>query len=109
MTEEGDKSAIAAVTKQCTALGRGLRLITAALAPEVILITGDLTASWARFGPIVQRNMERTMLTGVAPRLIITSDGELSRLRGAAAVVCNATQDTATPAREPIPGVCDIW
>jgi predicted NBD/HSP70 family sugar kinase len=87
MTEEGDKSAIAAVTRQCTALGRGLRLITAALAPEVILITGDLTASWARFGPIVQHNMEQTMLTGTAPRLAITSDGELSRLRGAAAVV----------------------
>jgi predicted NBD/HSP70 family sugar kinase len=87
MTEEGDKSAIAAVTRQCIALGKGLRLITASLAPEVILITGDVTASWNRFGPIVQRHMEQTMLTGVPPQLGITSDGELSRLRGAAAVV----------------------
>jgi len=87
MTEEGDKHAIAAVSKQCVALGRGLRLVTASLAPEVILITGDLTASWDRFGSIVQSEMEKTMLSGMAPKLGVTSDGELSRLRGAAAVV----------------------
>jgi predicted NBD/HSP70 family sugar kinase len=85
--EQGDANAIAAVERQAVYLGRGLRLITASLAPEVILITGDITTSWARFGPIVQKEMERTMLAGVPPRLEITSDGELARLRGAAAVV----------------------
>jgi predicted NBD/HSP70 family sugar kinase len=35
MTEEGDKTAIEAVSRQCTALGRGLRLVTATLSPEV--------------------------------------------------------------------------
>ncbi len=87
LTEEGDATAIAAVTRQAIHLGRGLRLVTAALAPEVVLITGDLTTSWARFGPIIQKEMESTMLAGVAPSLGITKDGELSRLRGAAAVV----------------------
>jgi predicted NBD/HSP70 family sugar kinase len=87
MTEEGDEKAIQAVTKQCMALGRGLRLVTSTLSPEVILITGDITACWARFGPIVEAELKNTMLAGPAPRLGITSDGELSRLRGAAAVV----------------------
>ncbi|MBT9329416.1 ROK family transcriptional regulator [Paracidobacterium acidisoli] len=87
MAEEGDEMAVAAVSRQATALGRGLRLITASLAPEVILITGDLTTSWVRFGPVVQAELEKNMLAGRAPRLAITSDGELSRLRGAAAVV----------------------
>jgi predicted NBD/HSP70 family sugar kinase len=87
LAEEGDANAIAAVERQATYLGRGLRLITASLAPEVILITGDITTSWSRFGPIVQKEMERTMLAGGPPRLEITSDGELARLRGAAAVV----------------------
>jgi predicted NBD/HSP70 family sugar kinase len=87
MAEEGDATAIAAVSRQATFIGRGLRLITAALAPEVILITGDITTSWPRFGPIIQNGLENTMLTGRPPRLEITSDGELSRLRGAAAVV----------------------
>jgi predicted NBD/HSP70 family sugar kinase len=87
LTEEGDATAIAAVTRQATHLGRGLRLVTASLAPEVVLITGDLTTSWARFGPIIRKEMESTMLAGAAPDLGITKDGELSRLRGAAAVV----------------------
>jgi predicted NBD/HSP70 family sugar kinase len=87
MAEEGDTAATTALTRQVTWLGRGLRLVTAALAPEVILITGDITSSWSRFGPIVQTEMEKTMLAGTAPRLGITNDGELSRLHGAAAVV----------------------
>jgi predicted NBD/HSP70 family sugar kinase len=87
LAEEGDATAIDAVTRQATYLGRGLRLVTASLAPEVVLITGDLTTSWARFGPIIQKEMAGTMLAGTAPDLGITKDGELSRLRGAAAVV----------------------
>jgi predicted NBD/HSP70 family sugar kinase len=87
LTEEGDETAIAAVTRQAMHLGRGLRLVTASLAPEVVLITGDLTTSWTRFGPIIQREMAGTMLAGTPPDLGITTDGELSRLRGAAAVV----------------------
>ncbi len=87
LAEEGDPDAIAAITRQATHLGRGLRLVTAALAPEVVLITGDLTTSWARFGPIIQKEMAGSMLAGAPPELGITNDGELSRLRGAAAVV----------------------
>jgi predicted NBD/HSP70 family sugar kinase len=87
LAEEGDASAIEAVTRQAKHLGRGLRLVTASLSPEVVLITGDLTTSWARFGPIIQKEMAGTMLAGTPPDLGITKDGELSRLRGAAAIV----------------------
>ncbi len=87
MAEDGDANAISALSKQAAYLGQGLRLITAALSPDVILFTGDLTSSWERFGPIVQAELDGHMLAGTPPRLMITSDGELSRLRGAAALV----------------------
>jgi predicted NBD/HSP70 family sugar kinase len=87
LAEEGDPNAVTAITRQATHIGRGLRVVTAALAPEVVLITGDLTTSWARFGPVIRKEMADTMLAGVPPELGITKDGELSRLRGAAAVV----------------------
>ena len=87
MADEGDNAAISAITRQSQHIGRGLRLITAALSPEVIMIAGDLTTLWTRFGPIIQAEMEKTMLAGRPPVLDITKDGELSRLRGAAAVV----------------------
>jgi predicted NBD/HSP70 family sugar kinase len=87
LAEEGEADAIAAISRQAVALGRGLRVITSALAPEMILIAGDITTLWERFGPIVQKELESTMLAGPAPVLGITKDGELARLRGAAAVV----------------------
>ena len=87
LTEEGDPAAIEAVTRQAQYLGRGLRLITASLAPEVILINGAITSCWGRFGPIVESELRATMLAGSPPRLEVTSGGELARLRGAAAIV----------------------
>jgi predicted NBD/HSP70 family sugar kinase len=87
LTEEGDVAAIEAVSRQAYYLGKGLRIITAALSPEVILITGALTACWGRFGSIVQRELSSGILAGASPRLEIATGGELARLRGAAAIV----------------------
>jgi len=87
LAEEGSANAIEALMRQAMHIGRGLRLVTAALSPEVILISGDLTALWSHLGPVIQAEMEKTMLAGTPPLLFITKDGELSRLRGAAAVV----------------------
>ncbi len=87
LAEEGDAHANAAVERQARYLGQGLRLITAALSPELILITGALTTCWARFGPSVQEELEKGILVGNAPRLEVTTEGEFARLRGAAAIV----------------------
>jgi predicted NBD/HSP70 family sugar kinase len=87
LAEEGDPAAVEAVSRQAKALGRGLRLITAALSPELILITGDITSSWDRFGPIIRGELEHSMLAGPAPRLRISGDGDLARLSGSAAML----------------------
>jgi predicted NBD/HSP70 family sugar kinase len=87
LTEENDPLAIEAVTRQARALGRGLRLIVAGLSPELILITGEITSVWKRFGPIIQQELESLTLAGPPPRLETAGDGELARLRGAAAVL----------------------
>lgn len=87
LAEEDDPSAVTALSKQASHLGRGLRLVTAALSPELILVTGDLTSAWNRFSPMVEAELDGRMLSGSAPRLAIASDGELARLREAAAVV----------------------
>jgi predicted NBD/HSP70 family sugar kinase len=87
LAEENDPIAIEAVTRQAHAIGRGLRLITAALSPELILITGEITSVWPRFGPIIQRELELAVLAGSPPRLETAGDGESARLRGAAAVL----------------------
>jgi len=87
LAEEGDKHAEEAVYRQTKALGKGLRLITAALSPELILITGEITSCWEKFGPTVQKELEGMMLVQPAPRLATAGDGYLARLSGAAAML----------------------
>ena len=82
---EEDPNAIAAVMKQAEYIGDGLRVITASLAPEVILIAGDIVATaWTRIAPVIQRKLAEASLVGVTPRLLPTHEAEVARLRGAA-------------------------
>lgn len=87
LAEDGDKKAIAALRRQAAYLGIGLRLISSALAPELILLSGDLTSAWSRLGPVVEKELGEQMLAGTPPRIVVTTDPELARLRGAAALV----------------------
>jgi predicted NBD/HSP70 family sugar kinase len=87
LAEDGDKRATAALKRQASYLGIGLRLISSALAPELILLSGDLTSAWSRLGPIVEKELGDQMLAGTPPRIMVTTDPELARLRGAAALV----------------------
>ena len=83
LVEENNPNAVEAISRQATASGRGLRLISAAPSPEFILITGEITSVWQRFGPLVQRELEQLVLAGDPPRLVTAGDGELARLHGA--------------------------
>jgi predicted NBD/HSP70 family sugar kinase len=87
LAQDKDPVALKAIKAQAVALGRGLRLITAALSPERILITGEMTSCWDVIGPIVQQEMEAGMLAGPAPRLTTAGDGYLARLSGGAALL----------------------
>ena len=84
---DDDPAAVKALSRQAENLGRGLHAITAALSPEVILFTGELTSAWQRFGPIVEAELKRQMLGGAPPRVMTTLNPEFARLRGAAALV----------------------
>jgi predicted NBD/HSP70 family sugar kinase len=69
-------------------LGRGMRMIVAGLDPEQIVIIGDLTRSWPRFGPVIQADVQAQVLPGgVAPRLIPVHEDGMARLRGTVALV----------------------
>jgi predicted NBD/HSP70 family sugar kinase len=93
----GDPHAVEALTKQAYYIGRGLRMILAGLSPEVILIAGDVTSAWHRFGPIIEAQIAELTLAGLPPRLMPTHEGEVARLRGAAALVLQqrATQEVS--------------
>lgn len=85
--EGGDPQAVEALRRQAAAIGRGMRLILAGLSPEVILVAGDVTSAWHRFGPVIEEYIAKLTLAGAPPRLMPTHEGEVARLRGAAALV----------------------
>jgi predicted NBD/HSP70 family sugar kinase len=87
LAEEGDRDAVAALIEQARNIGRGLRMVTASLSPEVIFIAGDITVVWELVGPVIEAEMKGTMLAGSAPRLTPSEEGGLARLRGASALV----------------------
>lgn len=87
LVQDRDPAALKAIKAQATALGRGLRLVTAAMSPERILITGEITSCWDVAGPVVQSELEAGILAGTAPQLMVAGDGYLARLSGGAALL----------------------
>src|SRR5580658_340630 len=85
--EEGDSAAAQALAMQAKWIGRGLRMIIAGVSPSTILIAGDLTSAWHRFGPVIEKVATQITLAGSSPLIRPTHEGEIARLRGAAALV----------------------
>jgi predicted NBD/HSP70 family sugar kinase len=87
MAEADDKFAIAALGHQATYFGKGLQIVVTSLAPELIIATGDVTLSWPGFASTVQAELSSHLLAGEPPPLSIIARSDLTRLRGAAALV----------------------
>jgi predicted NBD/HSP70 family sugar kinase len=84
---DGNEDARRALEQQAHAIGQGLHLLNAVLAPEVILLAGDLTAFYEMYREILETECRTASMDGVGPQLRSIGDGEMARLRGAAAVV----------------------
>lgn len=88
LADQGDTRASKALEKMAHYLGRGMRMIVAGLAPERIIVIGDLTRSWHCFGPIIEAEVKRQILPGsIAPLLIPAHEDGMARLRGTVALV----------------------
>ncbi len=97
MAGEGNTHAIIALERQARCLGRGMRMVAAALSPQMVLVTGDIVAAWPRLGPIVEQELASLVLAGAPPRLAAVEESEVARLRGAAALVLQRHSGQARP------------
>jgi predicted NBD/HSP70 family sugar kinase len=87
LATEGDRNAQVALGKQATKLGKGLRMISYALSPEVVLVSGEVTSAWDRFAPFLERELTTPPIPGAPPHLQPIGSSHIARLRGAAAIL----------------------
>jgi predicted NBD/HSP70 family sugar kinase len=88
LADQGDLRAGKALETMAHYLGRGMRMVVAGLAPERIVVIGDLTRAWKRFGPIIEAEVQAQVLPGgCLPRLDPGSEDGLARLRGTVALI----------------------
>jgi predicted NBD/HSP70 family sugar kinase len=81
-----DPLASAALRRMAENLGRGMRMVAAALAPVEIVLVGEITAAWHDIGQIVETEMRQHPLARTV-RLRPAYDGASARLRSAVALV----------------------
>lgn len=105
LADQGDARAAKALDTMAHYLGRGMRMIVAGLAPERIIVIGDLTRSWHRFGPVLEAEVQAQVLPGgIAPRLVPAHEDGMARLRGTVALVLQKHFGDTHQVRERVSG-----
>ena len=87
LAEGGDRSAVEALERMAQFLGAGLATIVTGLAPQLIVVIGEVTSIWDRVGPIVADVLERRALRETPTRIVPTDHTTQPRLRGAVTLV----------------------
>ncbi len=87
LAESGDLLALKALDKMAHAIGRGMRMIVAGLAPSEIVVAGEFARMWDRYGPVIEAEVAKSVLVGAPPRVRAAANPSLARLRGTVALV----------------------
>jgi predicted NBD/HSP70 family sugar kinase len=83
----GDARAIETLERMARYLGRGLAILVMGLAPQVVVIVGEITAAWHRVGPIVAEEVKSRSLPQMTTQIVPTDPATQPRLRGAVTLV----------------------
>jgi predicted NBD/HSP70 family sugar kinase len=87
LAEEGDRNAMEALDRMAHYLGVGVAMMVTGLAPEVVVIVGDVTRAWERVGPIIRATMAKRISAAMTARIVSTDPATEPRLRGTIALV----------------------
>ena len=87
LAEAGDTRAGETLDSMARYLGIGLAPIVTALAPQVVVIIGEITAAWNRVGPVIEDVVRSRSMSLVKTRIVPTDPATQPRLRGAVTLV----------------------
>jgi predicted NBD/HSP70 family sugar kinase len=87
LAEQGDQKAVDAINQVARYLGIGVALLVTGLAPDVIVVVGEITRAWSRVGPIINEIVKSRSFTHASTRIVPTDPAGDPRLRGTIALV----------------------
>ena len=87
LAEQGDLKADEALNRMAHYLGKGLTMLTAGLAPDVIVVVGDIARAWDKVGPIVTDIVKQRSSTHANTKIMASGLVPQPRLRGIVALV----------------------
>jgi predicted NBD/HSP70 family sugar kinase len=87
LSDQGDARATAALKQMAEYLGRGIALLVTGLAPDVIVVIGEVTRAWGQVGQIIADAIKQHSFTRATTRIVPTDPSSQPRLRGTIALV----------------------
>ncbi|HEU4386839.1 MAG TPA: ROK family transcriptional regulator [Blastocatellia bacterium] len=87
LADQGDARALEAVDQMAHYIGAGTALLITGLAPDVIVLVGEVTRLWRRIGPAIEATVKSRNFTGAKTRIVPTDPSTQPRLRGTIALV----------------------
>ncbi|MGA2175049.1 MAG: ROK family transcriptional regulator [Verrucomicrobiota bacterium] len=87
LAEQGDETAGRALDQMARHLGAGIAMLVTGLAPDVLLVAGEVTRAWNRVGPIVTGVVQARCFTHANTRILPTDPEAQPRLQGTIALV----------------------
>ena len=87
LAEQGDGKAVDALQQMAKYLGLGIAPLVSGLAPDMIVIVGEVTRAWNEVGPIIKDTVRRHSFTRAETQIVPSDPITQPRLRGTIALV----------------------
>src|SRR5262249_36430020 len=87
LAEQGDPKAVEAIEEMARYIGTGIAVLVTGLAPDVVVVIGEVTRLWNKIGPIIEDKVNSRLFTRASTRIVPTDPATQPRLRGTIALV----------------------
>ncbi|HLM24947.1 MAG TPA: ROK family transcriptional regulator, partial [Pyrinomonadaceae bacterium] len=87
LADQGDTKAVEALRQMAKYLGRGMAPLVTGLAPDMIVIVGEVTRAWHEVGPIIKETIKQQSFTRAETQIVPSDPITQPRLRGTIALV----------------------
>jgi predicted NBD/HSP70 family sugar kinase len=87
LAQQGDGKAVEALQQMAKYLGLGIAPLVSGLAPDMIVIVGEVTRAWEKVGPIIKDTVRQHSFTRAETQIVPSDPITQPRLRGTIALV----------------------